>query len=594
VPPKTNAPGAADPAGRDERPEAVPTIAQSGAAEARKRALTCARESAREIPEGLALVEKMEAAASDDEFFTLEAELGALLEPSPILKLKRRPALQEVEAALRAAAATNGSDPLTRETRRRALTAELQERGVRYPQRLVDAAFASEHTATPDSQGRPLEFEDPEPWPEPVRLDEVLDGMAALVHRFVSLPEGGEELISLWTAGTYVAERFDHTAYLAVCSPEKQCGKSTALAVVSMLARRPLSTGNASPSALFRVIAKHAPTLLLDECDRLPEDSDLWMILNAGHAKGSAVLRVVGESLEPRAFDVYGPKVLSYIRPARSPLPSTLEDRTIRVTLQRQRRAEKREGLRTRACKEAAEPLTRKLARWIEDKGDALDGARPSIPGELDDRASDSWESLLAIADLAGGRWPALARELAVRFSAERAEDDQSPGVVLLTDLGDVLESGELRPDDRGLSGEFMVRLLRELPDRPWRTWGRSGDGLTAAGLARLLKPFGIRSEFAGPKHDRARRYSETALREAVSRFGVHASEPPGSTRAPVHRPSDGSVSDSSVRGERVHASEAFRGGVNGGGCVHPEDDPTACPTCGRDSCPGDCGDGDA
>ena len=38
----------------------------------------------------------------------------------------------------------------------------------------------------------------------------------------------------------------------------------------------------------------------------------------------------------------------------------------------------------------------------------------------LEDRAADTWEPLIAVADLAGGRWPELARHAAVVLTADR------------------------------------------------------------------------------------------------------------------------------------------------------------------------------
>jgi len=82
-------------------------------------------------------------AGDDETFYALEADLDLLLRPSPLLGLPRRPSLDQVENALRGAASSNGTDPLARETRRRAIAAELQELGVKHPQRLVDAALDS-------------------------------------------------------------------------------------------------------------------------------------------------------------------------------------------------------------------------------------------------------------------------------------------------------------------------------------------------------------------------------------------------------------------------------------------------------------------
>src|SRR5450759_4135257 len=56
----------------------------------------------------------------------------------------------------------------------------------------------------------------------------------------------------------------------------------------------------------------------------------------------------------------------------------------------------------------------------------------PAMPDALDDRAADNWEPLLAIADLAGGDYPKLARSAALHLSGSAEIDEQTIGVQLL------------------------------------------------------------------------------------------------------------------------------------------------------------------
>lgn len=499
----------------------------------------------------------------------------------PLDGLRALPAgssLDLVETALREMVSSfNGADPLRRQTVREAAMVEVKRLGVMRPARMVDAALGvgEHHAESTKGQGHALRLEDPEPWPEPVDGAELLEDLAGLFNRYLVLPEGAADVLALWTAHTYAVDHFDHTGYLALVSPTPRCGKTTGLTLVKALAHRALSGDNVSAAAIFRVIEEVSPTLLIDELDRVPAESDVWGILNSGHGRGGSVLRVVGETLEPRAFATYCPKVVCYIRPARSPVPVTVEDRSIRVCLQRKRRSEPREKVRSRVLEAEALPFRRRLMRWSEDHADALDGSRPSVPEELDDRAFDCWEPLLAVAEEAGGRWAETGRALAVRFSADRAEEEaEAPGVRLLLDLGNLLEAGALQPDQWGLSGETMARLLRELPDRPWRSWGRQGQGLTDTALGRLLKPFGVRSAFEGPKTVRVRRYAETTIRAACERFSP--GERVGETRSPSHQAESGPVSDSAISGERVSGSDPLAGGKGEKQTLSPPDESSA------------------
>ena len=90
-------------------------------------------------------------------------------------------------------------------------------------------------------------------------------------------------------------------------------------------------------------------------------------------------------------------------------LPETLADRCILIRMERKTSHEQCERLKSLA----AELLQRQCARFVSDNATAIADANPAIPA-LNDRAADIWEPLLAIADLAGGQWPELAREAAV------------------------------------------------------------------------------------------------------------------------------------------------------------------------------------
>ncbi len=154
--------------------------------------------------------------------------------------------------------------------------------------------------------------------------------------------------------------------------------------------------------------------------------------------------------------------------------------------------------------------LCRKVARWASDNLERLRNAEPDPPEELNDRAADNWEPLIAIADLAGGPWPERSRQAAL---ALRGIDEASNSALiqLLADLRDLFEPVEHRDNvecddlncrdsshhnrvgqaDRMSSAE-IVKTLGEMEDRPWPEW-RRGKPITVRQLARLLEPLYIR-----------------------------------------------------------------------------------------------------
>jgi hypothetical protein len=116
-----------------------------------------------------------------------------------------------------------------------------------------------------------------------------------------------------------------------------------------------------------------------------------------------------------------------------------------------------------------------------------LRDADPAIPPGLSDRAADVWEPLLAIADLAGGEWPARARLAAQELSGDGAVEDDSLGVQILRDIRDVLNE---KGADRIASAE-LAAALGAIEESPWAPVGsRSFD---ARALAKALKPHKIR-----------------------------------------------------------------------------------------------------
>jgi putative DNA primase/helicase len=98
--------------------------------------------------------------------------------------------------------------------------------------------------------------------------------MTAAIRKFVVMEVGCPEAVALWTLHTHVLDAFQISPRLAITSPEKRCGKTTALDVVYSLAPRPLSTSNTSAAAIFRTIEAARPTLLIDEADTFLTSSE--------------------------------------------------------------------------------------------------------------------------------------------------------------------------------------------------------------------------------------------------------------------------------------------------------------------------------
>ena len=321
---------------------------------------------------------------------------------------------------------------------------------------------------------------DPEPWPEAVDGSELLDGIARELARYMVMPSATRDAVALWTVLTYATSSTFVLPLLCIQSPQKRCGKSTLLILLRKLCSRALLVGNLSPAALFRVVEKYSPTLLLDEADAwAKENEELRGLLNCGHTRDTAhVLRVEGEALEPRAFNVFCPKALAGI----GSLPDTIEDRSVIVQLRRRRPDEIVEKLRQDRLN--LEHLRSLALRWANDNAGHLRDTDPEVPEELHDRAADNWRPLLAIADLAGNDWPARARHSAVQLALAGADKDTIE-VLLLGDIRGIVGSDPISSAD-------LCTELAKLEDRPWSEW-KHGKPITQVQLARQLDKFEIR-----------------------------------------------------------------------------------------------------
>lgn len=135
----------------------------------------------------------------------------------------------------------------------------------------------------------------------------------AFIHEYVEISPFYERLASHYAMFTWLYDRFDALPYLRALG-DYATGKSRFLKVVGSLCYKATFTGGATTSSpIFRLLEKYHGTLVLDEADFKISDTtaDMVKILNCGYSKGVPVLRTVGDTYEPKAFDVFGPKILA-------------------------------------------------------------------------------------------------------------------------------------------------------------------------------------------------------------------------------------------------------------------------------------------
>lgn len=368
----------------------------------------------------------------------------------------------------------------------------------------------------PDSAaGRGVDLPFVEPWPDRVVTGSLLDSLVAAIQRHVILPPSTATCAALWIAHTWVYTAFQHTPRLSVTSPVKRCGKSTLMDLLTMLSCRPLKADSISASGVFRTVEALAPlTLLIDEADTfLADNEELRGILNSGFEASGQVIRVaeVKDEWQPIRFATFAPVALAGI----GKLPGTLEDRALPVVLRRKSAAENVTRMREPGARDALRDLARQLARWAADRRPYL-SPDPSMPAALGDREADISVPLVAIADDAGGAWPAKARKSLLEVFGIRsaAEGNAEAGSLLLADIRSIfMETSSVQM----FSAEMVDRLGR-LEDRPWPEW-KAGKPMTATQLARALAPFGVRPGSIRLGQPTAKGYYRDAFAEAWERY---------------------------------------------------------------------------
>jgi hypothetical protein len=316
----------------------------------------------------------------------------------------------------------------------------------------------------------------------------LLDCVSAYIRRYVSVSEAQLAVLALWAVHTHLICELDYTPYLAITSAEKESGKSVLLGVLKTLVKAPWLTAQVSPAALFRTVEKKRPTLLLDESDPTFNGNKEYAealrgLLNTGYERKGTTPRCVGKDHDVKDFSTFCAKAIAGI----GRLPDTVAGRSIPIRLKRALRGTYQK-FRERNVELEAFDIRTGIERFADAIKTTVAFARPALPDELSGRQQDTAECLIAIADLAGGKWPDLARTSLIALCVEAQGDDDSTGVKLLSDIRYVFE---IKGVER-ISSTDLATALAEIETSPWGEYSH-GKPMNPAKVAHLLKPFGVR-----------------------------------------------------------------------------------------------------
>jgi hypothetical protein len=368
-----------------------------------------------------------------------------------------------------------------------------------------------------------------------MQKENILDEVYNFLGEFVVNPNDHcRVVVTLWIVHTHLMDAFYYAPRLHITSATSGCGKTTLLNLTNLLVHKPMPILNPSPASLYTLIDQEHPTLLIDEIDTLfskKDTFDITSIVNSGFDRSSqGVPRV---SIEPRRvdfFNVFGPMLLSGID--KNNMPDTIENRCIQIRLRKKLSSEAVKTYRSHKHKPIGDALRHKLEAWIKDnaileKAKAMALNDPALPEGMADRYADKWEPLFIVADVtdetdvtANSEWGKKAREAALFFLSE--DKDLEPtdnSELLLKDIQDIFNN-EADKDKRPTAQ--LLDQLNSMTEAQWSAFSY-GKNLTARDLARLLKPYGIKSQTIRFKDNPVKGYYRSDFEDAWKR---HLSNP--------------------------------------------------------------------
>lgn len=358
----------------------------------------------------------------------------------------------------------------------------------------------------------------------------LLDTVRAWIGRFVAFPSAAcLDAVTLWAAHAHMVEHFHTSPRLAALSPEPESGKTRLLEILDLLTPNSMLIFSPSVAAIFRKLAQNQITLLFDEVDTIftkrgkeDQNEDLRALINVGYRRGAAIPRCVGPKHEVQDFKVFAATALAGI----GDLPDTIMTRSIPIRMRRRTASEQIEQFRVRLHEQEGHDLRDQLALWAAAVGPAAGAAWPELPEGVVDRKAEAWEPLLAVADAAGGDWPARARKAAVTFVSDVSLSmgvSVSLGIRLLMDLRQVFG------DRDAMDTKAILEALTALDESPWADL--HGSGLNARGLAMRLRQYCITSRQIRIGERTAKGYTRGDLYDTWTRYLTPHTPPQKETR---------------------------------------------------------------
>lgn len=300
-------------------------------------------------------------------------------------------------------------------------------------------------------------------------------------------------VISSWVAAAWLSDNWDRFPHLAITSPEKRCGKTLLLQAIETVAPNPYNTTNISPAALYRLVEKERPTLILDEAQSMrrgaSEASQVTKeIFHASIDRNAKIIRCGGKRMnELHEFSIYSPKVIALI----GSLDGVLADRCLPIEMKRKSKNDIVLPYRSRIVEPRGKKINRKFKTWAAKNKKRIveiyDDLEP-FPIE-NDRLAELLLPLQAVLLFVNENLVSFLEDYAQQLDNEDSEK-MSAGTLLLNACREIFEEKK-----NGFVGTSNLILeLKERTEEPWGRWNR-GETISPESLARILRSYGIQSQ---------------------------------------------------------------------------------------------------
>ena len=276
---------------------------------------------------------------------------------------------------------------------------------------------------------------------KPIDGNELLtDTYTALNHFAVWPSEAALVTAVLWAAHAHGKHPktglpvWQYSPRMFFTSAEGGSGKSWMARLVAKLSPDGKMLVETTKASLQRLIAKQC-TVVVTELDVLVNNGgrNKWFtgLANAGYERDQATYRVDhGKELE---IPLMCPMILDGLETVITATGQEMKTLLSRCIIIHVKRAP--DGYRAPRFDDAARDVfargNEKLAEWMgQQVRDGIASVVPDVPEGLGNRPASLWEPLFAVADAAGGGWPARARQTCADLESSAAghDDEQEAG----------------------------------------------------------------------------------------------------------------------------------------------------------------------